>query len=361
MASEADEPLSVSDKIDNQLCYKCCKGKIFKGCVCVKCGSAFHQGCAQKYKCKPIDATRILCNSCQELEIPKSPSVFNQSQHLYNKNIDFLTRENELMKVIIKQWEEKYVLLQDNNDLIKQQILNIQRETATYSKKTGDLTNQKNISFADVVKNHSHIKTDKQATKNKNNLNTLLIKSKEITSNTEILNELRNKIQPKERNIIIKDTKLTKMGVLVQCENAESTEVLKTLIATTFDGKLETTENRTPQPQLIIKYVKKEMEHDRLISELSQNNQFINNKNDIKIVKEINGKNFKHIVVKTTPELRNIIINQEESSLKTDWEVLAVQDFLGLIRALGARNSDMFKNIVNQKVKSAHIVLDHTR
>lgn len=102
----------LTDEKSYEKQFKCCQSKTTKNIVCIKCGNIYHLSCAvkNKLKCVKICDSRIVCAECELLD----------SQTTSNEAIIKLKTENEFLKKILKEKEDKYNLLLSNNDLLTQ-------------------------------------------------------------------------------------------------------------------------------------------------------------------------------------------------------------------------------------------------
>ncbi|CAH0546700.1 unnamed protein product [Brassicogethes aeneus] len=123
MVDGDDESSDHTGESGKSAMFKCCKTRECRTAVCVNCGAAVHSGCLSRTKCVIIDSTRIIC--CGEERTSKSPTSANAKKFKFSLeqvNLTSLRRENELLKTLFQQSEEKNAILKENNQLLKEKI-----------------------------------------------------------------------------------------------------------------------------------------------------------------------------------------------------------------------------------------------
>lgn len=87
------------DEEPTETYFKCCRKVQCKVIICVNCGQAYHNSCAERYKLEVIDNTRAKC--CNRQNITSTP-------HGMNNNLE---RENQILLDLVKEMKEKNTLL----------------------------------------------------------------------------------------------------------------------------------------------------------------------------------------------------------------------------------------------------------
>lgn len=141
--------INEEDFADKQ--FKCCQTKTTKVLVCVNCGNVFHLSCAvkNKLKCNKICDTRISC--CEQTQQGSCNDKVNTN--------DLLLNEIEFLKKLLKEKEDKYNIIVENNSLLKQNLNLLQQtQTNVSAKKNANQTIYKkqvaeSIELADISRN----------------------------------------------------------------------------------------------------------------------------------------------------------------------------------------------------------------
>lgn len=104
--------------------FKCCVKQKVKIAVCIHCGNVFHRSCMERKNYIIIDDSRVIC-----CEVSKQDSNSDQdsignthTQGNTENLIQKLQCENQLLKKIIKEKDEKYDLLIENKHLLEDKI-----------------------------------------------------------------------------------------------------------------------------------------------------------------------------------------------------------------------------------------------
>lgn len=319
MPNEADDLSDAPSESEEFGYYKCCKSKKFKGSICIQCGGAFHRSCSARYKCRTIDAFRVICGNCVKSE------VFSESDNRTNK---ILQVENHYLKKILCEYEEKINLLKEVNQTLKEKVINMENQSSV------SLCNK--IAYNEIVKSGDSAKTHETTKKLINtteqnirskNLPSLKINSKNNIKGSEILKILKSKIQPRNMGINIKETKLINDGVLLRCETEENLNKLKSEISEKCD-QLIVAPNKKYNPRIIIKFVNIDVANDDLYDDIVSHNTNIL-PSDIKIIKTIQLKSnkFKHIVLEISPSAYSNIA-KNGYKISTAWEIFKVENHL---------------------------------
>ncbi|CAG9824082.1 unnamed protein product [Phaedon cochleariae] len=128
-----------------------------KNIVCVKCGCIYHLSCAtrNKLECTKICDTRIICSNCQADIQGQEPST--------SETCEKLILEINLLKIILKEKDDKINLLIENNQLLKrnnillEEKLTSQQKIEDTNKNLSTTTVQKKKSFNEVLKKNSQV------------------------------------------------------------------------------------------------------------------------------------------------------------------------------------------------------------
>lgn len=126
MGADDEQPADGSEKVDNY--FKCCKTIKCKCVVCVNCGAAYHPSCSSRNKFLSIDATRIVC--CGNETTSRSP-LPSSGKFTFDQNsliVSNLRRENELLRSLVDQSEDKNLILKENNALLHEKISDLLKQ-----------------------------------------------------------------------------------------------------------------------------------------------------------------------------------------------------------------------------------------
>lgn len=112
MASEKDACVNVSDEIgEKEPKMKCCATKDVSVYVCINCLSMFHKSCLKRCPyIKVINENRVVC--CQNIS----------SNKLTETQVDKIMMENNYLKQLINEMQDKNNILKVNNGLLLDKI-----------------------------------------------------------------------------------------------------------------------------------------------------------------------------------------------------------------------------------------------
>lgn len=153
------EVIQINDETFNEKTLKCCQTKPSKSLICVVCGNVFHLSCAikNKLKCYKICDSRI---QCCELDT-KQYQTSNIEKDKLSK-YDKMELENKMLKALLKEKEDKYNILLENNSLLKQNAHLLEEKLKEYNNTTDKQSTKNDLGRK---KTHSQIakKTDPRA------------------------------------------------------------------------------------------------------------------------------------------------------------------------------------------------------
>lgn len=158
----------------------------------------------------------------------------------------------------------------------------------------------------------------------------LFIKSSDLKIN--VINEIKNNVNPRELDISVNGAKPIKGGMLVNCEDINSLNKLKSAVINKFGSKFSVSEQKKFNPRLLIKNVNKNMtDNDNIVQEICGNNIFENLEQvDIKIVTKIVRKYSQNLVIEVSPSTRKLIMSK--GYLFIGWEKYYVEDYMRVLR-----------------------------
>lgn len=194
--SEESDSLEVPKKT-----FKCCKTKVITSVVCVNCGNSYHRSCLKRDFPNLISESGDARINCCDLT-----QDGNKLRQLEIKNLEL---ENELLKKLLKENEEKYKLLLENKCLLEENNI---------------LLNKNNKSMEEKIQNYKK-ESDKDknnVTKNINRTYNSVIRQASLkdtnddkTSNTKINTGWTKKSETSE----VKEVQISKMNNIINSEN----------------------------------------------------------------------------------------------------------------------------------------------
>lgn len=127
MADENKSSENRANKKTNFADNKCkiCNKKVVNGVTCIQCEDVFHFKCAERGENKDIKSDTWTCGICVSgNNLEKSFSYEDVNTNLSESEIQFLIKENILLKKLMKEIEEK-------NTLLKEKIIYLSRDCAS--------------------------------------------------------------------------------------------------------------------------------------------------------------------------------------------------------------------------------------
>lgn len=262
-----------------------------------------------------ISKTNWLCKKCS---MPAGSSsdktdlnkcVRNCDADLLHKEIEILTREKELINKCLENLEYTNKLQKDRIDLIEAKTV----RNSNTDKIIG-------MDYSSAVKN-TNIGV-------KQNSPVLFIKSSDVKIN--VMNEIKNNVNPRELNISVNKTKPIKGGMLINCEDMNSLNKLKSAVINKFGNKFSVSEPKKFNPRMLIKNVNKNITHnDSIVQEICGNFENLE-QDDIKIVTKIVRKYTQNIVIEVSPTTRKLIMSK--GYIFVGWEKYYVDDYVRVLR-----------------------------
>lgn len=119
-----------ANNANNARNYKCCRTKPYSSVTCISCGAVYHISCANRIKYIQIDESRIKC-----CDTPVNPSGINnvdlnradaETSEIFTK-VKLLEQENDFLRQIYEQVEDKNHILKENNGLLVEKIQYLQK------------------------------------------------------------------------------------------------------------------------------------------------------------------------------------------------------------------------------------------
>lgn len=114
--------------------YKCCKTKLASVVVCVNCGDLYHRSCLERKTSTNITDTRFEC--CES-------KVTSGNKYPKNSENEQLLLENDLLRKLNKEMEDKNNLLYENKRFLEEKISFYLNEIKIYQQKLGIQANHR--------------------------------------------------------------------------------------------------------------------------------------------------------------------------------------------------------------------------
>lgn len=320
MPTASEDPEDTSDRSDskNKVCKIC--NKTVTRSASVKCSNSdcnviLHTKCLETVA-KVFDnvkKTKWLCKLCSEHEQVEKQDNNEQvseqdiSVHMLFKEVQWLKKEIVLLNKVIVGLESQLKTQDDKLERISPEPVS----NLSHSNKPAML-------YSTMVK--------------KQNSAPLLVKSTKQTSdidNTEIMKELKSKVNLAESNICVDNTRLIKGGVLVQCENVNSLNILKQKLKDNFGSKYNVNEPKLLNPRIRINNVDLNMDDETIVKDILLHNRELEN-SKIKIVTKLKRKFSQNVVIEVQPATRNIM--NKKGHLYIGWKKCYIQDHCHVIR-----------------------------
>lgn len=305
-------------------------------CINEKCNVIVHVRCFESatklFLGQNVNKSNWCCRKCicdenSSKEMPNEND--NCESVLLKKEVDVLIREKMLLNKLLEN-------LEYTNKLQKERLESIETKTVS----TSYIDKPSTITYSMALKNIN--KTEQQ------NSAVLLVKSSD--QNIDVVNEIKNKVSLKDLNIFVNKTKPIKGGMLINCQDINSLNKLKSAVHNKFGDKFSVTESKKLNPRLLIKNVDKKLENNEQIISYILNNECLKDVEDnyIKVVTKISRKYTQNVVVEVTPSVRTAIISI--GYLYIAWEKYWVEDYLRVVRCYRCQRFGHVK----KDCKSAH-------
>lgn len=114
-----------SDREKNKA-FKCCKTKLASVVVCVNCGDLYHRSCLERKTATSIADTRFEC--CES-------KITSKNKNPKNGDNDQLIIENDLLRRLNKEMEDKNNLLYENKRFLEEKVSFYINEIKKYQQK----------------------------------------------------------------------------------------------------------------------------------------------------------------------------------------------------------------------------------
>lgn len=159
----------------------------------------------------------------------------------------------------------------------------------------------------------------------------LFIKSGDNVDSKKLTEEIKSCINPVELNVNINNARVTRKGLLVNCEDANSLETLKNSLSQKMGTKIVVEESTSFKPRLKIQGVERSrVESGHFISDLIGQNSFACEADDIRVITRLGEKYLCDVVVEVNHSLRKIIM--DKSGVYVGWRRCRVVDHLRITR-----------------------------
>lgn len=290
--------------------FKCCKSKVSSSAVCVNCGNIYHRSCLKREFPNLVSETgdtRIKCCSI----IPNETKMFQLV-------VENLKSENEMLKKLLTENEEKYQLL---------------LETKVLMEKNNLLLNENNKLMEEKIQNYKN-----GPDKNKNIITKNTNKEQQLITNEKInleaqkpttSKETPKPVTPKQRaQISLKGHKTTTQKHFTKdLENAQKEKMDSLIyINTPLEPKTDIYENNGNNEWKVVQNRGRNKYNKKYIGESEENNENFKGAEPkvwlylYRVLKEVTEDNIKQFIKKkTNPESDNEIIVRQISSESTQF------------------------------------------
>ncbi|CAH2010777.1 unnamed protein product, partial [Acanthoscelides obtectus] len=210
--------------------------------------------------------------------------------------VECLNREKELL--VNLNSELKY-----NNELLKEKLSFTSSESSSYAAKTrGPFLNQANTGTVSC--------STAKKSQNKHILSSagIIVKSNNNSiSNTDVLNDIKNNINPKDLQLCLSGIKKIRNGVVICCDDDKALGKLKEHVSSKLGRKYEVSNTKLYNPRIMVKNI--QIPENSSVADIIDNISSINDLQDlqnreIKFVTKLNYPNATHLVLEVSPELK---------------------------------------------------------
>lgn len=308
----------VSDTSRKKTCEICTEIIRTSGIKCVSCMCYLHTKCFEKVaKVFVVQRLNWRCRACVTKDATKSDPQEDINMQVMVKENEYIKRELELLKKVVEDKDYTIQLQKERlSDLANTTVSNVSlsnsnglRSSATYSSVLK--SSHKNIS------QHSAV---------------LIIKSHEKNVNdADIVKQIKDTIDPYDLNISITNTRKIKNGLLVNCDNQDMLNKLKSNLINRAPDKFSVSEGKKFNPRIKIHRLDKDvLNGSDFINKLINNNGLNCSPSDIKIVTTQDRKTHANVVIEVPPSVHKIIMSS--GRVFAGWKSCAVYDHFSIPR-----------------------------
>lgn len=212
MADDVHQTINHREKIANSYC-KYCKKIVINKVKCVKCLEVFHKSCLKQ-------ATQVKNPECQH-------EAEEYEFEVKSKEENGLETENKLLRKIIQEQEDKYQLLQENCELLKEKIIMLEQQLKKKSEEKTKHSNDesKGKKMPDSRKSHKHQHSSLSAKMTSSSSSNIDIPERDLPSSSSSSND-KGKLELLASNPSIPNLCLTSNDSIInkQIETEKSTE-----------------------------------------------------------------------------------------------------------------------------------------
>lgn len=316
-SESSEKKCKICNKVLDRRALKCAIK-----CKSSKCNVAVHVDCFEIVEnVFLVQKVNWRCRSCSEcLNIGASCSGSTDSDTLViQKENDCLIREKELLNKLLTELDYTVTLQKAKiEELSVKTVNNPFLSTVTAKQPMPSF-------YSDAIKS-------KNATSGVPMSSVLLIKtSNKAISNVEVEKDIKSQVSPGSLNVKIHSTKLIKDGLLVNCENQDSLNILKNTLENKVGSKYNISEQRKINPRIIVYSVHKDcFENENFIQNVISDNNLNASVGDIKVITKTSYKNVFNIIF----EVKSLLYHQimEKGYLYMGWNRCRVQEHFSLPR-----------------------------
>lgn len=308
---------------------KICHLKVNRGgikCNNDKCNISLHTKCFDLIsKIIDIEKKNWRCRDCSDPPNCNSPLSENNDLIVYQKEIECLQREKELLNKLLLE-------LEYTNKLLKCKVEDYESKTVSTVFTPSVVKSVNNTSYSNIVKRNVN-----------NPAAVLLVKTNNSAiSNKQVEKDVKSQINPRSFGANVTGTKLIKDGLLINCCDEESLSKLKEGLKNKIGSAYKVCEPKKLNPRLIVYSVDQNSDDEsEFVNSIIFDNQLNASAGDIKIVKRLKFKNVFNIILDVTPSLFNSIINK--GSLYVGWKKCGVKEHFSLPMCYKCCNYGHFK------------------
>lgn len=251
---------------------------------------------------------------------------------LFNENVH---KKEELQTAAVTQKENECIKreLATLGKLVAEQeyTINLQKERLD-DLKSGCVGNQSFFSNTRPPASYSAVTQNKFIVNKTKQSHALFVQSRDANiSSADAMKELKSKLNPVEHNLCIQNTKITRNGVMFNCENKENLNKLRDKLSSEVGAHYHIHEGRKVNPRIKIQKIENEFaSSENFLTSLIEQNNLNSDLLDIKLIGKHGRGPEIDVVVEVTAALRKLIIDR--GFLFAGWRKCTVSDYYPILR-----------------------------
>ncbi|CAH1988398.1 unnamed protein product [Acanthoscelides obtectus] len=269
------------------------------------------------------------CKGCT-IKCKSTPNTPATDVIVLRHEVECLNREKELLLNLNSE-------LKCNNELLKEKL-------SSYAAKTrGPFLNQANTGTVSC--------STAKKSQNKHILSSagIIVKSNNNSiSNTDVLNDIKNNINPKDLQLCLSGIKKIRNGVVICCDDDKSLGKLKEHVSNKLGRKYEVSNTKLYNPRIMVKNI--QIPENSSVADIIDNISSINDLQDlenreIKFVTKLNYPNATHLVLEVSPE---VLATLRFYACGSHQEITGSNHFVGISQASMSRAIKEVTEALNQ-------------